>query len=729
DLDPRVFLAKEGRNACLLERAQELRGQGVPDLIVTPSVVESEELKRLFKKFRVRYRLLNAENEYQERRIISRAGRKGAITISTNMSGRGTDIKIDGGLSEKIGLAVLVTFKSRISPRLDHQLMGRAARQGRPGSTQALLCWNPLEHGFKAENFKTSQDGEINLRDHPEVLELINNTQELAEREISRNHLVQFLLDYMFFRQEGFARRFRTALIESFLKDRENGFDARDSLEREFYGWDLVESLESTWKIYLLHRRLDLTYYDNQIYTAKNYEKFKEKDRGKLKECLFEEKEQVRIVLRNNGRLKQKLTEEWNEMIEGFAAMESVILKGIKFPDEAPDNMRPLYRYKECSSPLKQRSGAVLAMTLPQNVSVSDKCYIFTAGSPLGEKGVILGLRCQSFAAIPILTELPITMIELTQFPQGERFTIPKGNGFEAIEEHFIKLKQFIDEKQLTLQVHFPFRFDGEDREISIGNAEDHERIIGYLRCWELIRRKLSLSEELIFTLHPPSGRRVDLKEKINPDRLLSNANILLIRLGDIIERESWGIRIGVENLPSSLSDFWFLGNQIGHFRRMLANTKKCIGITPDSGHSLLTRGYLNFHTLYTFAKQEGKGFSTIHFHENKGLGSAKKRNLMEFDLHEFPTRKGLPMFDECLRLAVRDRVPLTLEIDISKYAIPVLSAMIDDLWKELEAYNSSSPLDYGAKQRMYMAMKIITHGDYERFSMRGKLSGLNSLN
>ncbi|HAH20311.1 MAG TPA: hypothetical protein DCL49_05335, partial [Candidatus Omnitrophica bacterium] len=188
------------------------------------------------------------------------------------------------------------------------------------------------------------------------------------------------------------------------------------------------------------------------------------------------------------------------------------------------------------------------------------------AGSPLGEKGVVVGIRCKSFADTLILEELPITMIELNQFPQGERFVIPKGNGFEGIEDNFIKLKEFIDKKQLALQAHFPFRFDGEDREISIGSLEDHDRIVRYLKCWELMRKKFSLSKELIFTLHPPSGKRVDVKEKIDPDALLSNANTLLRRLDDTIEKENWGIKIGVENLPDSLNDYWFLGNQIEHF-------------------------------------------------------------------------------------------------------------------------------------------------------------------
>ncbi|HAH19698.1 MAG TPA: hypothetical protein DCL49_02195, partial [Candidatus Omnitrophica bacterium] len=152
------------------------------------------------------------------------------------------------------------------------------------------------------------------------------------------------------------------------------------------------------------------------------------------------------------------------------------------------------------------------------------------------------------------------------EFPEGERFVIPRENGFEGVESNFIKLKRFIDKKQLALQAHFPFRFDGDDREISIGSLEDHDRIIRYLRCWELMRNDFSLSKELIFTLHPPSGKRADLKERIEPDTLLSNANTLLVRLDDTIEQENWGIRIGVENLPDSLNDYWFLGNQIEHF-------------------------------------------------------------------------------------------------------------------------------------------------------------------
>ena len=222
------------------------------------------------------------------------------------------------------------------------------------------------------------QEGEIDLRHHPEVLGFIKNAQIADEIALSRSHLVLFLLDYMFFLQEDFARRFEDAIMSYFYKNknRENGHS----------GWRVRESLTAAWDRYLDHRQLYLTFYDNQIYAGKIYNKFKREDHRRLKEYLFEAKH-VKRILENDERLKQEWMKEWDKMNKTFADIESGILKGIDLLDEAPDNMRPTYRYKECSSSLKQRSRAVFALILPQNVSVSDKCYRFTAASPLGENG------------------------------------------------------------------------------------------------------------------------------------------------------------------------------------------------------------------------------------------------------------------------------------------------------------------------------------------------------
>ena len=91
---------------------------------------------------------------------------------------------------------MLVTFRSGISPRLDFQVMGRAARQGQPGSTQFFLYLDPALVGFKEGNFKMHTQGGIDLEQHPYVLNLIDNQQMLEEEAIFKNHLTQFMLDY-----------------------------------------------------------------------------------------------------------------------------------------------------------------------------------------------------------------------------------------------------------------------------------------------------------------------------------------------------------------------------------------------------------------------------------------------------------------------------------------------------------------------------------------------------
>jgi preprotein translocase subunit SecA len=107
-------------------------------LVGTVSVETSEMLSRLLKKEGLIHSVLNAKYHQQEAEIVSRAGQRGAITIATNMAGRGTDIKLGPGVAELGGLHVLATERHE-SPRIDRQLFGRAGRQGDPGSAQAFV--------------------------------------------------------------------------------------------------------------------------------------------------------------------------------------------------------------------------------------------------------------------------------------------------------------------------------------------------------------------------------------------------------------------------------------------------------------------------------------------------------------------------------------------------------------------------------------------------------------
>ena len=266
DLSPKVFLDERKRDLSLVRRIEELRAQGNPVLLITQSVAESERLERLLKERKLPCEVLNAENEREENKIIHRAGGRGQITISTNMSGRGTDIVISEQVAEKGGLAVLITFRSDISPRLDYQGMGRAARQGQQGSTQFFLYLDPALYGFKKGDFRMREQGDIDLGRHSYVLGFIDKKQMLDEEATFKHHLMQFMLAYGFYLQERFKQTFEN-LIRDFCR---NYYSQNDRPYNGVYSWDVRESLASEWEGFLYRRQLCLTYVDTQIYTEKD---------------------------------------------------------------------------------------------------------------------------------------------------------------------------------------------------------------------------------------------------------------------------------------------------------------------------------------------------------------------------------------------------------------------------------------------------------------------------
>ena len=130
-----IFGTKKAKYEALVNKVKELHEKGQPVLVGTISVETSELLSKMLKERRIRHEVLNAKNHQREAEIIKNAGQKGAVTIATNMAGRGTDIKLGEGVKELGGLAVLGSERHE-SRRIDNQLRGRSGRQGDPGYSQ-----------------------------------------------------------------------------------------------------------------------------------------------------------------------------------------------------------------------------------------------------------------------------------------------------------------------------------------------------------------------------------------------------------------------------------------------------------------------------------------------------------------------------------------------------------------------------------------------------------------
>ncbi len=138
DRNDQIYKTRRHKFAAVLEEVEEANKNGQPVLVGTASVEASEVMSRMFKRSNITHSVLNAKFHEQEAEIVARAGQKAAVTIATNMAGRGTDIKLGEGVPELGGLYVIGTERHE-SRRIDRQLRGRCARQGDPGGSRFFV--------------------------------------------------------------------------------------------------------------------------------------------------------------------------------------------------------------------------------------------------------------------------------------------------------------------------------------------------------------------------------------------------------------------------------------------------------------------------------------------------------------------------------------------------------------------------------------------------------------
>ena len=154
DLEDLIYINMRGKYNAIANTIETVHKTGQPILVGTASIESSELLSDLLNKRGIKHELLNAKNHEREAHIIENAGQKGAVTIATNMAGRGTDIKLGEGVAELSGLAVIGTERHE-SRRIDNQLRGRSGRQGDPGMTRFFISMeDDLMVKFGSEKIK-----------------------------------------------------------------------------------------------------------------------------------------------------------------------------------------------------------------------------------------------------------------------------------------------------------------------------------------------------------------------------------------------------------------------------------------------------------------------------------------------------------------------------------------------------------------------------------------------
>ncbi len=198
DKNDLIYKTEKEKFQAVIEKVKELHKKGQPVLIGTASIEKSEVLHNLLKKEKIPHTVLNAKHHEKEAEIIKDAGKKGAVTIATNMAGRGVDIKIDDEVRKLGGLYIIGTERHE-SRRIDNQLRGRSGRQGDPGVSQFYLSLEDnLLRIFGSDRIKNIMDRlGIEEGEHIES-KLVTRAVENAQKKVenlhfeSRKHLLEY---------------------------------------------------------------------------------------------------------------------------------------------------------------------------------------------------------------------------------------------------------------------------------------------------------------------------------------------------------------------------------------------------------------------------------------------------------------------------------------------------------------------------------------------------------
>ena len=198
DMSDLMYATEAGKFKAIVEFIKEVHETGQPILVGTISVESNEKLSRMLEKVHIKHEVLNAKNHAREAEIIAKAGEKGAVTIATNMAGRGTDIKLGEGVKELGGLCVIGTERHE-SRRIDNQLRGRAGRQGDPGYSQFFISFeDELMHRFGADKIKNMVQS-LGLDEMEQVRsKMFTKSVESAQKKVEGNNydMRKNLLDY-----------------------------------------------------------------------------------------------------------------------------------------------------------------------------------------------------------------------------------------------------------------------------------------------------------------------------------------------------------------------------------------------------------------------------------------------------------------------------------------------------------------------------------------------------
>lgn len=323
DFNDEIYMTEREKYNAILKEVREIHEQGRPLLIGTESVEVSEKLSRIFKQNKLEHTVLNAKQNATEAQIIAQAGSHGAITIATNMAGRGTDIKLAPGVAQIGGLYVVGTTRHQ-SRRIDRQLRGRSARQGDPGNSKFFVSFeDTLLRLFTSPRLTGILQKVRPPEGEPISASILNRSIETAQKRIEqRNYTIRkHTLEYDDVmnkqRQEIYSFRnevLRTLEVESVAVElletvcamsAEKFFQSR-ALEG---GWDPEGYRE--WLMRHFPVTFEPGYFDNDLLDVADFEKMAaDKIVQAFKEKLARENQKVAEAQQGNPNASAHLADE-----------------------------------------------------------------------------------------------------------------------------------------------------------------------------------------------------------------------------------------------------------------------------------------------------------------------------------------------------------------------------------------------------------------------------------
>jgi preprotein translocase subunit SecA len=193
-----IFKTESGKFKAVVAEIDEMKSKGRPVLVGTTSIEKSEELSQMLDHKGIEHSVLNAKQHEREAAIVANAGEKSAVTIATNMAGRGTDIRLGDGVADLGGLHIIGTERHE-SRRIDNQLRGRAGRQGDPGSSRFFVSLeDELMRRFGSERIGGLMDRMGMAEDEPIEHRIISKSIESAQTKVEghnfdrRKHVVEY---------------------------------------------------------------------------------------------------------------------------------------------------------------------------------------------------------------------------------------------------------------------------------------------------------------------------------------------------------------------------------------------------------------------------------------------------------------------------------------------------------------------------------------------------------